>query len=164
MIHSETSSSAHPSALPFPLFLLIILISFQLSSVALIRNFHPTSFFPFGNTSTLGRGASKIANFEYVNDSSKAGDTPVEDEVAVVGLWKGNQAAILFKKSEAFDRTVRISAISESCDKIERDRISARDAETVQSSRDVSSDVEKVDEDGEKADGAASRNVASRRG
>jgi len=47
---------------------------------------------------------------------------------------------------------------------MERDRISVRAAETVHSSRDVSSDVEKVDEDGEKAEGAASRKVASRRG
>jgi hypothetical protein len=115
MIHSETSSNAHPSAcLPFPLFLVMSLISLQLSSIALIRNFHPTSFLLFGNTKTLGLGASRIASFEYVNDSSKAGDTPVEDEVAVVGLWNGNQAAILFKKSDAFDRTVRRSAISES--------------------------------------------------
>jgi hypothetical protein len=105
-----------------------------------------------------------MASLEYVNDKSKAGDTPVEDDVAVVGLWKGNQAAILFRKSDALDRTVRISAISESCDRIERDRISVKAAETVHSSREVSSDVEKVDEDGEKADGAASRKVARRRG
>jgi hypothetical protein len=164
MIHSETSSKAHPSAFPLPLLFPIILISFQLSSVALIRNFHPTSFLLFGNASTLGLGASRIASFEYVNDSSKAGDTPVEDDVAVVGLWKGNQAAILFRKSDALDRTVRISAISESCDRIERDRISVKAAETVHSSRDVSSDVENVDEDGEKAEGAASRKVAKRRG
>jgi len=118
----------------------------------------------FGNASTLGRGASRIASFEYVNDRSKAGDTPVEDDVAVAGLWKGNQAAILFRKSDAFERTVRISAISESWDKIERDKISVKAAETVHSSRDVSSDEENVDEDGEKAEGAASRKVARRRG
>jgi hypothetical protein len=164
MIHSETSSKAHPSAFPLPLLFPIILISFQLSSVALIRNLHPTSFLPFGNANTLGLGASKIASFEYVNDKSKAGDTPVEDDVAVVGLWKGNQAAILFRKSEALDRTVRISAISESCERIERDKISVRAAETVHSPRDVSSDVEKVDKEGEKAEGAASRKVAKRRG
>jgi hypothetical protein len=164
MIHSETSSRAHPSALPLPLLFPIILISFQLSSVALILNFQPTSFLLFGNANTLGLGASRIASFEYVNDKSKAGDTPVEDDVAVVGLWKGNQAAILFRKSDALDRTVRMSAISESCDRIERDRISVRAAETVHNSRDVSSDVENVDEDGEKAEGAASRKVAKRRG
>lgn len=164
MIHSETSSKAHPSALPLPLLFPTILISFQLSSVALIRNFHPTSFLPFGNTRFLGRGASKIANFEYVRDNSKAGDTPVEDDVAVVGLWNGNQAAILLRKSEAFDRTVRISAISDSCDRIDRDKISAREAVTVQSSSDVSSEVENVDDEGEKADGAASRKVANSRG
>jgi hypothetical protein len=118
----------------------------------------------FGNASTLGLGASKIASLEYVNDKSNAGDTPVEDDVAVAGLWKGNQAAILFKKSDALDRTVRISAISESCDRIERDRISVRAAETVHNSSDVSSDVENVDEEGEKAEGAASRKVAKRRG
>jgi hypothetical protein len=118
----------------------------------------------FGNASTLGLGASRIASFEYVNDNSKAGDTPVEDDVAVAGFWKGNQAAILFRKSDALDRTVRISAISESCDRIERDRISVKAAETVHSSRDVSSDVENVDEEGENADGAASRNVARRSG
>lgn len=39
-----------------------------------------------------------------------------------------------------------------------------RDAETVQSSKEVSSTVENVEEDGENADGAASRNVASKRG
>jgi hypothetical protein len=113
MIHSETSSNAHPSAcfpFPFP----ILLIVFQLSSVALIRNFHPTSFLPFGNTNILGRGASRIASFEYVNDSSNAGDTPVEEDVAVAGLENGNQAAILLRKSEALARTVRISATSES--------------------------------------------------
>jgi hypothetical protein len=164
IIHSDTSSKAHPSAFPLPLLFPIILISFQLSSVALIRNFHPTSFLLFGNASTLGLGASRIASFEYVNDNSKAGDTPVEDDVAVAGFWKGNQAAILFRKSDALDRTVRISAISESCDRIERDRISVKAAETVHSSRDVSSDVENVDEEGENADGAASRNVARRSG
>jgi hypothetical protein len=164
MIHSDTSSRAHPSAFPLPLLFPTILISFQLSSVALIRNFHPTSFLLFGNASALGLGASRIASFEYVNDISKAGDTPVEDDVAVAGLWKGNQAAILFRKSEAFERTVRMSAISESCDRIERDKISVKAAETVHSSREVSSDVENVDEDGEKAEGAASRKVAKRRG
>ena len=164
MIHSDTSSSAQPSAFPLPLLFPIILISFQLSSVALIRNFHPTSFLLFGNASTFGLGASRIASLEFVNDKSNAGDTPVEDDVAVVGLWKGNQAAILFEKSEALERTVRISAISESCDRIERDRISVKAAETVHNSSDVSSVVEKVDDEGEKAEGAASRKVARRRG
>lgn len=105
-----------------------------------------------------------MASLEYVNDSSKAGDTPVEDDVAVMGLWNGNQAAIRLRKSDAFDRTVRVSAFSESCDRIERDRISARAAVTVHSSREVLSVVEKEDVEGENADGAASRKVDRRSG
>lgn len=69
-----------------------------------------------------------------------------------------------FKKSEAIDRVVLISAVSESWDKMERARISVRAAVTEQSSRLVSSDVENEDDDGEKAFGAASRNVERSKG
>lgn len=64
-IHSDTSSSAHPSAERFlPLLLPAARIDFQLSSVALTRAFHPTSLLPLGYKSGLGRGARRIANFE----------------------------------------------------------------------------------------------------
>jgi hypothetical protein len=63
MIHSDTSSNAHPSAerpLPLP----TLLIAFQLSSVARIRSFQPTSLLPLGKTSGFGLDASRMANFE----------------------------------------------------------------------------------------------------
>ena len=167
MIQSATSSNAHPSAdLLFPFPLLVALIAFQLSSVALTRAFHPTSFFPLGYSRLLGLGANRMASFEYDNDSSNKGETPVGVVVVVrEGLVNGNQAAMRFKKSDAWLLTVEAREWGVWVSPRENlARSSVRLAVMLQSSRETWSVVVRDDEEGENAVGAASKKVASRSG
>lgn len=104
-----------------------------------------------------------MANFEYVNDSSNEGDTPPGVGLLSEGFVNGNQAAMRFRKSEAWVRTVdvRVWVVS---DRLNRASSSVRLAEILHNSSESWSEVVRDDEDGENAVGAASRKVASRSG